>query len=142
MTDMTATSRTSPGLRTFTAAELMARPPEPLPRCSQCKREAESFHSFYGKHPAQLACDRHDPEGYWVYLYDTPKARKRSTGALQRGLEHWLRHLADSHPSVASDLLTWLATPDGLIALRKMATYRSLSPTPQPPATDPTKRQP
>jgi hypothetical protein len=120
-------------IRVYTAAEIMARPPDPLPRCSQCNRQAESFHSFYGKHPSQLACSRHDPDGYWFYLY-RPSNAGPSLGA---GIEHWLKHLADEHPSVLRDLLTWLATPDGMIALRKMATYRRRSPTPQTPRRDP-----
>lgn len=91
----------------------------PLPRCSQCPRVAESFHSFYGREPSQLACGDHDPGGYWFYLY----RKERGRASLGSGLEHWLRHLADEHPSVLRDLLTWLATPDGIVALRQIASY-------------------
>jgi hypothetical protein len=114
---------TTTGPRVFTIAEARARGPDALPRCSQCTHVAESWHSFYGE-PSQLACSDHDPGGYWLMLYGGDKKGLGLENALQGGIEHWLAHLADQHPSVASDLLRWLATDDGLTVLRKIARYR------------------
>jgi hypothetical protein len=114
---------TTTGVRVYTIAEARARGPDALPRCSQCPRVAESWHSYYGEKPCQLACNDHDPGGYWLMLYGGDKKGLGQENALQGGIEQWLAHLAGEHPSVASDLLRWLATDDGLTALRKIARY-------------------
>lgn len=99
--------------RVFTIAEARKAQRPDVPRCSQCGRTATTVHLFSGARPAQLACEDHDPEGYWIDLYKTTAARRRGV-PLDCDIEGWLAHLTHSHPLVAADLLRWMATPEGL----------------------------
>jgi hypothetical protein len=43
---------------------------EPICSKPQCSKKANTLHIFYKENePAILACDSHDPGGYWMYLY-------------------------------------------------------------------------
>ena len=94
----------------------------PLPRCSECTRVAEASTRSTG---GAQSTGVQPPRSRRLLVLPVPHG-PGNRASLGSGLEHWLRHLADEHPSVLRDLLAWLATRDGIIALRQIASYHPL----------------